>query len=205
MAPPSFVLQLVVPLPLDGLVSTGPSGNCHPALDRPGAVVVSAAASTAAAKPKATKITCRSTVYCPTPTQPKGIAFAYENCPKPGAGAGVQSISYNATVSSTGAVTAKLAGRDDAGKQGEFAAHCVLPRWTTCRRSRLYAESDSHTTRRPGWQTVNRPLRLWATSRSLRVHKVAGSERAARAPGFVQHERWARAVSRARSSFVSER
>ena len=74
-----------------------------------GVVVVGAAASTAAAKPKATKISCRSTVYYPMPTQPKGLAFAYENCPKPGAGAGVQSISYNATVSSTGAVTAKLA------------------------------------------------------------------------------------------------
>ena len=74
-----------------------------------GAVVVSPAASTAAAKPKATKITCQSTVYYPTPTQPKGIAFAYENCPKPGAGVGVQSITYDATISSTGAVTAKLA------------------------------------------------------------------------------------------------
>ncbi len=34
-------------------------------------------------------------------------------------------------------------GRDDAGKQGEFASHCVLPRWTTCRRGRLYADSDT--------------------------------------------------------------
>ena len=74
-----------------------------------GTVVVSAAASTAAAKPKATKIACHSTVYYPKPTQRKGIAFGYENCPKPGAGAGVQSITYNATISSTGVVTAKLA------------------------------------------------------------------------------------------------
>lgn len=77
-----------------------------------GAVVVTAAASTAAAKLKTTKITCRSTVYYPMPTQPKGIAFANLNCPKPGGGVGVQSIKYNATVSSTGAVTAKLAFKD---------------------------------------------------------------------------------------------
>ena len=77
-----------------------------------GAVVLSAATSTAAAKPKATKITCQSTVYYPTPTQPKGIGFAALDCPKPGAGAGVQSITYSATISSTGAVTAKLAFKE---------------------------------------------------------------------------------------------
>jgi len=77
-----------------------------------GAVFVSAAASIAVAKPKATKITCQSTVYYPTPTQPKGIGFASLDCPKPGAGVGVQSITYTATISSTGAVTAKLAFKD---------------------------------------------------------------------------------------------
>ena len=68
--------------------------------------------SSAAAKPKTTKISCQSTVYYPMPTQPKGIGFAKLNCPKPGAGAGVQSITYNATISSTGAVTAKPAFKD---------------------------------------------------------------------------------------------
>lgn len=77
-----------------------------------GAFVVSAATSSAAAKPKATKITCKSTVYYPMPTQSKGIAFADLNCPKPGAGAGVQSIKYSETISPAGAASAKLAFKD---------------------------------------------------------------------------------------------
>jgi hypothetical protein len=69
-----------------------------------GALCAGVAASSGAAT--ATNITCNSTQYNPTPTQPSGVVFQFTRCSKP-FGHGVVSARYTSTFdSTTGAGTA---------------------------------------------------------------------------------------------------
>ena len=70
-----------------------------------GALTAGVVASTAATT--ATKITCNTTEYNPTPTQASGVVVGFTSCSKP-LGEGVVSASYSSTFNSTtGAGTAE--------------------------------------------------------------------------------------------------